>query len=147
VYSATVHRSAVPAGIHPGLAAALAGAVDAAVIDAGGDPVSGLGPRGGAGHTAAVVSLVAGAGRAGEVVGYAVWVATADSAWRDCYMVAAPDGAFSEDGHSGAAVLKHGKVIGIVLGGAAAVAGCPAALSYVQDIDAITSRFGCMVIP
>jgi hypothetical protein len=82
------------------------------------------------------------------VNGYAVWVATSSSAWKDCYTVATPGGAFSAAGDSGAAVVTTaGEVIGIVVGAAKAVGGCATALSYVQDIDAVTGHFAAVVTP
>lgn len=122
-------------------------AVDAAIVESGGHSVTGLGARGAATQATPVKGVVTGSNRTGDVVGYSTWIATAVSAWRDCYLVAAPNGDFSEPGHSGAAVVSGSEVIGIVLGAAAAVSGCSTALSYVQDIDAITSTLNCTVIP
>lgn len=141
-----VHASRVATGIR-GLSTTLAHAVDAAIIESGGSSVSGLGGRGSATQATPVERVVTGSNRTGEVIGYSRWIATATSAWRDCYLVAAPNGDFSEPGHSGAAVTNGSEVIGIVLGAAAAVPGCSTALSYVQDIDAITTTLNCTVIP
>jgi hypothetical protein len=147
VSTVDVFRSSVPGPLGSGVGIALVGAIDAAIIESGGPAFPRLGPEGAAGHLAAVDRVVSGSTCAGEVVGFAVWVATPASAWRDCYLVAAPNGDFSVPGHSGAAVTKGNEIIGIVLGAAAAVPGCGSALSYVQDIAAITSEFNCSVIP
>jgi hypothetical protein len=82
------------------------------------------------------------------VVGYAKWVATGHNAWGNCYTVAGTNNdAFSEPGDSGAAVLAGNTVLGIVLGAAAALPGCPAVLSYVQDIDRLRRALRCKLIP
>lgn len=151
-----VHQSLVPSTIPTGNGRMLTGDIDAAIIDSGATAVTGVGTSGGAGHSAAVNRITAGGGMSGSVVGYAAWIATRRGAWDRCYTVAAPGGGFSAKGDSGAAVVKpasaalgttQDEVIGIVLGGAAAVPGCKTALTYVQDIDAITAGLTCTLIP
>ena len=61
-------------------------------------------------------------------------------------MVSARTG-FSAKGDPGAAVVNSGEVIGIVVGSAGTVPGCPSTISYVQDIDTISGALGCAVIP
>ncbi|GAA4755562.1 hypothetical protein GCM10023350_46340 [Nocardioides endophyticus] len=141
----TIFKSEVPRGIGTSRAATLRGAIDGAILDATGVPTGSLGPQGGAGHTAPVSRVTTGSAGSGHVVGYAAWVATTGSSWCDCYMVSSPRGAFSEPGHSGAAVTSGAVVIGTVVGAAGTVAGCPSSISYVQDIDSVCAEFGCVL--
>jgi hypothetical protein len=142
-----VFSSQVPGGLGTGLGQYFAGAVDAAIIDAAGSLVTGVGAAGAAGRGGPARRVGSGTSPNGSVAGYALWLATHTSAWSDCYTVATSGGGFAGPGDSGAAVLSGTDVIGIVVGGAAAVPGCPSSMSYVQDIATITTALHCSVIP
>lgn len=150
---AQVDRSRLPGGLGTQLGAYLSGAVDGALVSSGGSPVRGLGPAGAAGPKCAANRVGGslppqGTTPRGQVVGYARWLATGNSAWGNCYTVAGLQlRAFAGPGDSGAAVLAGRTVLGIVVGGAAAVAGCPAVLTYVQDIEPLLRVLRCKLIP
>jgi hypothetical protein len=142
-----VASSQVPGGLGTGLGHYLRGAVDAAIIDTAGLPLTGVGAAGAAGRMGAARRVGAGSPPSGFVTGYALWLATKTSAWSDCYTVASKGGSFAGPGDSGAAVLSGSDVIGIVVGGAATVPGCPSSMTYVQDIATISTALQCSVVP
>jgi len=161
IITAHVDRSRLPGGLGTQLGRYLNGAVDGALVSSGGSPVKGLGRAGAAGPRCATArvggsSSAQGSSRSGQVVGYAKWLATGPGAWGNCYTVAGSNpaaaagsklAAFAAAGDSGAAVLAGKAVIGIVVGGAAAVPGCPAVLTYVQDIARLRRALRCRPIP
>jgi hypothetical protein len=156
-----VDRSRVPGGLGTQLGKYLNGAVDGALVSSGGNPVQGLGRAGAAGPLCAATRVGGtpsqkGSSQQGQVVGYAKWLATDNSAWGNCYTVVGEeltaDGdtvptAFAEPGDSGAAVLAGTTVLGIVVGGAQAVPGCASVLTYVQDIASLRRALQCQLIP
>jgi hypothetical protein len=149
---AQVDRFRLPGGLDSRPGRYLEGAVDGALVAAGDEPLPGLGAPGAAGPGCPVSRFGGSAPadqlvREGHVVGYAKWLATETSAWGNCYTVAGSNhAAFAQGGDSGAAVLAEQKVLGIVLGGAAAVPGCPTALTYVQDIDDLLATLRCALV-
>jgi hypothetical protein len=147
--TAQVDRSRMPGGLGTQLGRYLNGAVDGALVSAGGHAVQGLGPAGAAGPKCDVKRVGGTATPDGQVVGYAKWVATGNCAWGNCYTVVASDlSAFSEPGDSGAAVRAGHTVLGIVMGGAAPVAGCAhSGITYVQDIARLRRALRCTLIP
>lgn len=143
-----VDRSRMPGGIGTQLGRYLNGAVDGALVSAGGSAVQGLGPAGAAGPRCAATRIGGTATQHGQVVGYAKWLATGTSAWGNCYTIVGSGlTAFADPGDSGAAVLAGSTVLGIVVGGAAAVAGCPTVMTYVQDIARLRRALRCKLIP
>lgn len=153
IITAQVDRSRVPGGLGTQLGRYLDGAADGALVSSGGSPVRGLGPAGGAGPRCAVTRVGGtppqpGSSQHGQVVGYAKWLATSQGAWGNCYTVTGSKlASFAGHGDSGAAVLAGNLVLGIVVGGAKAVAGCPTGLTYVQDIARLRRALRCSLIP
>jgi len=148
VLTAQVDRSRVPGGLGTQLGRYLNGAVDGALVSSGGSPVQGLGRAGAAGPKCAATRIGGAPPQHGQVVGYAKWLATGAYAWGNCYTIVGSGlTAFAGPGDSGAAVVAGQTVLGIVVGGAAAVPGCPTVLTYVQDIAQLRRALRCKLIP
>jgi hypothetical protein len=142
---------------HPVAVGAAVGGTDAALLRFSGATIRGSGHGAGAAAATSVVTKDGAATKRteGTTANYMVWCGGPQGIWSNCYgIVLSPQQEtryqmFSDMGDSGSGVTRHdtGEVIGIVVGRARTVSGCPQSVSYIQDIATIETGMQCAVLP
>ena len=138
----------------PGAGRAVQGDVDAALVSVPNQPAAGLGAAGEAVADDAVKKTGAATGHTdGVATAYLVWCGGPAGVWSDCYGIVLDAQqqqlytCFADHGDSGAGVLAGDSVIGMVVGSAMRVSGCPQTVTYVQDILTIEQTLRCVAVP